>query len=248
MIQNVLFPVHEEPALRNGIETGYKYIVRSDTDKIISCKTNIYQLVKNQHVLDAVMPIVEENNGRIIEQYAFSDTRTKITFQFDGKEDEIFGQAMKPRLTIFNSYDGTSRVNIRFGLMILVCTNGLMISKASKSISYKHVIKHEGLEGLEDLLKESLYGISGVIKEELEVFNSKSLKNKADIGVLYEVFPNKYHDVITHKLLEEKPVTYWDLINVGTYVLSNEADRTIESTHNIEKALFVKTRQLAARA
>ena len=52
MLQNAKFPVKEVPAIgvdsnREIDSTGYKFIVREDTGKILSCMTDSYKLVKN---------------------------------------------------------------------------------------------------------------------------------------------------------------------------------------------------------
>ena len=57
MLQSTLFPVTEVPAVgipEDGKEidsTGYKFIVREDTGKVLSCMTNDYKLVKIRRYL-----------------------------------------------------------------------------------------------------------------------------------------------------------------------------------------------------
>ena len=73
MLQSTLFPVTEVPAVgipEDGKEidsTGYKFIVREDTGKVLSCMTNDYKLVNNQEIIDAAEPILEQHNAHLKE-------------------------------------------------------------------------------------------------------------------------------------------------------------------------------------
>ena len=46
LIDSTLFPVKEDPIyLRDGKESGYKFIMREDTGQVLSCMTNDYRFV-----------------------------------------------------------------------------------------------------------------------------------------------------------------------------------------------------------
>ena len=48
---NMLFPVKEMPAMLGlNDNTGHKFIVREDTEQVLSCMSNEYKLVTNQEV------------------------------------------------------------------------------------------------------------------------------------------------------------------------------------------------------
>ena len=70
MLESTLFPVKEVPAtFRAGAsyadnDTGYKFIVREDTGKVLSCMTNDYKLVNNQEIINAAEPILEQHNAQ----------------------------------------------------------------------------------------------------------------------------------------------------------------------------------------
>ena len=64
MIEQTLFPVTETPAVfpddpSGYISTGYKFIVREDTGKVLSCMSNDYKLVDNNQIIDAAKPILK---------------------------------------------------------------------------------------------------------------------------------------------------------------------------------------------
>ena len=70
-LESTLFPVKEIPAVGRHLDeidnnelyptildnTGYKFIVREDTNEVLSCMTNEYKLIKNEEIL-----MVTKNN------------------------------------------------------------------------------------------------------------------------------------------------------------------------------------------
>jgi len=92
MIEQSLFPVKEVPAIGiplvgKGTETydntGYKFIVREDTNDVLSCVSTEYQLVTNQEVMDKALPIIERMKGTVDEVKTFSQgARTNWVFKF----------------------------------------------------------------------------------------------------------------------------------------------------------------------
>ena len=69
-IESTLFPVKEIPAIQypnpsdelNQEEykkTGYKFIVREDTNQVLSCMTDEYKLVPNSDIIKAAEPIIK---------------------------------------------------------------------------------------------------------------------------------------------------------------------------------------------
>ena len=79
MLQNAMFPVKEIPAtMVNGKgelnhigNTGYKFIVREDTEEVLSCMTDNYRLVKNETIIKAAEPIINKYKGKIKEVNVF---------------------------------------------------------------------------------------------------------------------------------------------------------------------------------
>jgi hypothetical protein len=70
MLQEAKFPVKEVPAIgvdseREIDSTGYKFIVREDTGKILSCMTNSYKLVENNTIIETANPLIEKMGGKL---------------------------------------------------------------------------------------------------------------------------------------------------------------------------------------
>ena len=70
MIEQTLFPVTETPAVfpddPSGYKsTGYKFIVREDTGKVLSCMSNDYKLVNNKDIIDVALPVLKKHNAQL---------------------------------------------------------------------------------------------------------------------------------------------------------------------------------------
>ena len=87
MLQNAMFPVKEVPAIAIGDEwsdehpssatnTGWKFIVREDTGKVLSCMSDNYKLVKNETIIKAAEPIVKKHKGVVKEVSVFNGGRS----------------------------------------------------------------------------------------------------------------------------------------------------------------------------
>jgi hypothetical protein len=61
------------------------------------------------------------------------------------------------------------------------------------------------------------------------------------------MFPIQANEVITQRLIADKPKTFWDLFNVGTNVLSHNMNRNLESTHQIENNLYPSIKKWASK-
>ena len=90
-LKSTLFPVKEVPAVGRHLDTnvtllndtGYKFIVREDTNEVLSCMTNEYKLIKNEEIIEKAMPIIEDRGGIMVEQNIFGNgARTSWQWKF----------------------------------------------------------------------------------------------------------------------------------------------------------------------
>ena len=70
MLQQAKFPVKEVPAIgvdseREIDSTGYKFIVREDTGRVLSCMTNNYKLVRNETIIKTANPLIKKMGGKL---------------------------------------------------------------------------------------------------------------------------------------------------------------------------------------
>ena len=72
-MRDTMFPVIEDPIyLRDGKDSGYKFIMREDTGEVLSCMTDEYKLVTNQDIMNVAEPILKSVKGRLREDKVFN--------------------------------------------------------------------------------------------------------------------------------------------------------------------------------
>ena len=92
MLQNAKFPVKEVPAIgvdsnREIDSTGYKFIVREDTGKILSCMTDSYKLVKNETIIKKANPLIKKLGGELKEVSVLNHgAKTMMSWKFPKKK------------------------------------------------------------------------------------------------------------------------------------------------------------------
>ena len=82
-LNETLFPVKEVPAIWNNefakvAKTGYKFIVREDTGKVLSCMTDEYKMIPNEEVMDKALPIFESTGANLRECSVYGDGRKTL--------------------------------------------------------------------------------------------------------------------------------------------------------------------------
>ena len=100
-----LFPVKEVPAQLGAdivTKTGHKFIIREDTNEVLSCMTDEYKLIPNEQIYDTAEPIMKGLNASLTECESFSNgakTQWKWTLR-DTKVDLGDGDVVSPEITI----------------------------------------------------------------------------------------------------------------------------------------------------
>jgi DNA anti-recombination protein RmuC len=61
------------------------------------------------------------------------------------------------------------------------------------------------------------------------------------------LFPEYANTMVTDKIIIENPKTFWDLLNVGTNILTHKMNRNMDSTHNLEGKLYPKVKKMALK-
>jgi len=240
MLQSTLFPVKEVPAIM-GISTnntGHKFIVREDNNKVISCMTNDYKLVTNQEIISAAEPILEQHNAQLKEAISFGNGQ-QTTWKWiipDVKIEISKGDLMNPEIIIKNSYDGSLQVHILSGAFRLVCSNGMIIGSIIEKYNYKHNIGNINLDNLDESIENTIIHARKV-GEEFPALKDKKLKQKHIVNLI-ELFPSTMGEFITQYLVANKPKNYWDLFNVATYINTHKMNRKYNSTHQLESRIY----------
>ena len=251
-LKDTLFPVVEVPAVgipqtvsdeaQFGQEidsTGYKFIVREDTGQVLSCMTDEYKLITNRQVFNYANPMIRKSGGVIKEVAVFSDgARSTVKWHFPNEKVSVRkGDMMTPEIIIRNSYDGTIGLNILAGAFRIVCTNGMVIGVIAQNYKNKHSVYNVSLDDIEPVIDETIKKTKIIFKDEFPILIDNDIKERHIVKFI-ELFPLQANQVVTQRLIVDRPKTFWDLFNVGTNVLTHHMSRNSESTHTLENSLY----------
>tara|TARA_Y100000593_G_scaffold47442_2_gene89926 strand:- start:6064 stop:6825 length:762 start_codon:yes stop_codon:yes gene_type:complete len=237
-VEDTLFPVKEDPIfLRDGKDSGYKFIMREDTGDVISCVTNDYKLVENQTLFKSTDKIAKKLGGTLVEARAYNNKMTNYKWRFKTPIKLAKGEEHKPEIMIRNSYDGSCEVSIMAGAFRLVCSNGMVIGTVLDNVSNRHSVFNKNLEDIEGMIDESVEKITELLNSGYDRMSSNKPSQKHIIG-LFKIFPTQANEQLTQYLIANKPKTFWDLYNAGTWLLSHGMNRNAWSTSKIESNLF----------
>lgn len=259
-LDNTLFPVKEVPAYwemtkknkGNGtsareMATAYKFIVREDTNEVLSCMTNEYKLIKNEEIIEKAMPIIEDRGGVFVEETCFGNgSRTSWKWKFPEVEVDVGeGDIMNPTVTIGNSYDGSSEANALAGAFRLVCSNGLVIGVVFGKNSARHSIWNKK-NNFEEIIGGVISGVENIFKTDFRDLIDTKI-NQDDIVTLIKLFPETHTESLFQYILTHEPKTYWELLNAATWVATHDMKRNVEATHKFESKLYKTIQGLAKK-
>jgi hypothetical protein len=152
---NLFFPVKLVAAedVAPGFDcVGQQALIREDTNQIIKFHGANYSLVPNEEVFGHVdklirhqsgldtngMKIIDKlayNGGRSYREYIFPEHQVRVT---SGDNVPGVGDITELRISVINSYDGSSKVKVGVGGFRLVCLNGMTMGEKFGSFSSQH--------------------------------------------------------------------------------------------------------------
>ena len=220
------------------METGHKFIVREDTQKVLSCMTEDYKMVTNKELIDTAVPLLKAHKAELIESVSFGEgARSVWKWRIPGQEIKITeGDILNPEIIIKNSYDGTVQVHVLAGAFRLVCSNGLVIGVTLGNMNLKHNINNKNLDNLEGAIEKTI-DHSLNVGDKFELLSDTQLDEKHIIS-LVEMFPFQMSEFLVQYLIAQSPKNYWDLLNCATYLATHKMKREYQSTHSLEKKIF----------
>lgn len=219
-------------------DTGYKMIMRTDKEKVLSIMSNDYKIVTNQELIDTAQPILDKHHAKLKEAITLGDGQ-KTIYKWTIPHIKIKvaeGDVLNPEIIIKNSYDGSLQVHILAGAFRLVCSNGLVIGVTLGQKNYKHNINNKNLDFLDEAIADTI-DHSLNVGSEFELLADTKLDEK-HIVKLVEMFPSQMSTFMVEYLVARKPKTYWDLLNVATYLATHKMKREYQSTHKLETEIF----------
>ena len=246
-IESTLFPVVEVPAIGSPTEvdtkeiddTGYKFIVRTDTNAVLGCVTDEYRMVTNQQVLDAALPILESHNAELKEAISFGDgERTTWKWIIPDVQVKVKeGDYVTPEIIIRNSYDSSLQVHVLAGAFRLVCSNGLVIGTVISKHNHKHSIYNTHLDKLDEAIEGTVRTTTDIFGKDFPILCDTKVREKHIVKMI-ELFPSTMSEFIVQYMIANRPDTYWDLLNVGTYIATHKMRRANHATHKLENSVY----------
>lgn len=249
-ISNPMFDVTEQPIKLKGLvnSSDYKFIVRCDTSEVLSCMSSEYRLVTNQEVMNYVLPVTKRHKAKLTEERTFSNgRRSQWTFTFPEQIEISEGDFVNPTVSISNSYDGTTAVNIIAGAYRLICSNGMKIGAVFGKINNKHSVYNPNLDKLDVIIPQVVEASKVIAKNDMhDLVNTPVYEGH--IANALELLPEQYMEEALNYTMKSKPKTYWDLLNMLTWVTTHIMNRHRESTHQFESTIWSKIKKMAKNA
>lgn len=247
-MENLFFPVHEEPnTILNGtVKTGKKTLYK-ETPKgfqVISTMGDGYSIVPNQKLHNAV-----------IEADANLELNTSLSTYFNGKSNLVYDiksknanidinsdEGLSVKLIVINSYNGVKAVEFEINIFRLKCKNGLSVP-IGKSIKMRQ--KHIGIN-------ESFY-------KNVKIFVCKALNEENFKAIRDKIIESKKNEVceLPFTLLKSLPVNQalpvlegikkYSTTTVKTSFYGKEYDLTRESDNTTVKEMLLGRKEKSER-
>ena len=253
-INNTLFPVKEVPAVFNteptptykwNNDTGYKFIVREDTNEVLSCMTNKYQLVSNNEVFNSTSAVLKDVGAELSNAEIFGNgARTMWEWKLPNIKIEVReNDFVNPQIIIKNSYDGSTEVSAIAGAYRLICTNGMIIGTTIGKSGIRHNIWTD-MDNFYGIVQEMIHMAEQVFSTDFPILIDTPVKQN-HIADLIEMLPMQTMDGLIGYMKSHPIKNYWDLLNAGTWITTHQMDSRKEATHVLSKKLYPKIRSMA---
>lgn len=231
--EKLFFPVSEEPISISGNEiTSHKAIVRNDTNDVLSIVSSDYQLFKNEEVLRPLKKILKDNQNVNIKKVwtAQNGASSFIELDFPKQIRELKkGDVVSNRMIIMNSYNRLKKLSVMFGLIRLVCTNGMVSGRKVFSLSSKHTKNANFESPIENISKHFVINDKtiNIYQQYIDTIIEEEKREEILDRIIQKIhLPQKYSDSVLLKA-KDSIKTYWDLYNIFTEVISHEITKPI---------------------
>tara|TARA_R100001463_G_scaffold128342_1_gene186788 strand:- start:2789 stop:3547 length:759 start_codon:yes stop_codon:yes gene_type:complete len=243
-MKDTFFPVKEDTIYTGkGNESGYKFIMREDTDEILSCVTDSYKLIKNKDVVNKVLKIFKKKkikNDFVGSRQFSNGAKTTYTWNLTNQKVETNkGEEHYPQIILVNSYNATTQLSFLAGVFRLVCSNGLVIGHTVGNKTNRHSIYNTELEKIDEYVDKTIDSIDKVFTKDFPTLVNTKYNNRHTNQFL-KLFPDFIMGDLVKYLSSYNIQTYWDLLNAATFVATHRMNKKYESTFKFEESLYPK--------
>lgn len=230
MLQSVICVPTKESKVYFAVQGGKTKLLAPNhkailvNDEIVSVQRKSYKLVTHEEI---VMPVIERlsqtsHNWEIDRRHSYvSDTKMRLAITFpdlkmnpDGKSD------IAMQLNVSNSYDGSERVKLAWGLLRLICTNGMTRFEAIARSSAKHT-QSFNIDNLSESIFKA-YESMPEIETRLRLLNqSEFLMTDEARDTIEKSYGKRAIGYVEQEQEQVGIATQWDLMNALTYYVSH---------------------------
>lgn len=226
---------------RDGKETTFCGTRRKDNGLVLGVVKCNYGLIQNSQLVNMAEDVFAANGMGQFNRHVSvcrGGARLFARYDFRDKVAEVpkVGDKVGLRLTINNSFDGSSPVSMAFGALRLICTNGMTTMDSEFSLTKKHTASIE-ITSFKDALDGSLAKYSDILKVFGEMSEIEVSPDKGKL-VISDRNSEKVLGIWAHPTYQEdRPRNLFSLYNSVTQWIS----------HDFEANHFENAQKLSAR-
>ena len=212
------------------LDTGYKAIVREDTNKVISIVRDSYKIVTNRDLINELLHFlaVSGEQFKIDPSHSFvQDNRMRLMITFPNLTLQDNESEINLSLFIHNSYDLSEGIRFYFGAIRSVCSNGMVLGEILGRYYSKHTSGFE-MSDFSAKLDEAKEHFPA-IQERIDQLQMLPATPK-----LVEQISDKISKRLTDEVLEQHEInqmSQWELLNRTTSYISHDVDKPHRARH-----------------
>jgi len=232
----------------NQIIDGVKYYGQDVivNDARVGTFSNMYKINRTDQILrnvndEIVKSNIDYKDVSIIDRHWSNGGKNSRTITFNNESiapAKKIGDVSSMQITILNSYDGSMKASVAFGLLRLVCLNGMMALSTLSSFAKKHsnadVLnneygKIESFKSLLDAHRNSIDVMSNktiTLAQAKQLFNSTIAKNEVKEKTLIEYVQKNNRDA-------HDSINVYDLYNGVTEWATHHETRKTADNNNV---------------
>lgn len=220
------FPVEfRELTADSGIKVSNRQaVVRTDSNVAIGVVSKKYALVPHAEVVEGFREALKGHKVNESIRTTHNGARMHLELMLpDVRVDIGGGDEVALRLVVENSYDGSHKLQIIFGALRLVCSNGMVIGRKFLSLNRRHI----GTVGVDvEMVRKQVEMLTELFKKELPTM--KEMNTTRLVPAPAEFFdPKTLHipayltKIAAKNYVDAKGKTVWDAYNATTAAITH---------------------------
>lgn len=182
---------------------AYEFVDTQDVIKELDC----YGFVPVKHA-------ITKARNPLAQPYA------KHTVAFQREDAEPNANGVIPQLHMINSYNGSTSLRFEFGMLRLVCSNGLVMRDGkTEGFRMKHDNIHTGIDSVVEQLQNSFYDKQVMIQHLMLSHMSKDTAIELARRAIVDRFDREleeldYNKMVTPTRYEDSSPNAWNIFNI----------------------------------